>query len=80
MAVISVAPSPKSRGKANQAHNQKPPKTPAVKGAFGRPLAVPTARKLAREHQIALEDIAGSSNGRIRQKISETISKHLYRQ
>ncbi|MEZ4632599.1 MAG: dihydrolipoamide acetyltransferase family protein [Deinococcales bacterium] len=55
------------RQSQNQAHNQKPPKTPAAKGAFGRPLAVPTARKLAREHQIALEDIAGSGpNGRIR--------------
>lgn len=36
-------------------------------GPFGRPLAVPAARKLARENNLALEDIQGSGpNGRIR--------------
>lgn len=41
--------------------------TTAARGAYGRVLAVPAARKLARELNVSIEDVAGSGpNGRIR--------------
>ncbi|MDQ3396557.1 MAG: 2-oxo acid dehydrogenase subunit E2 [Deinococcota bacterium] len=42
-------------------------KPEAATGPYGRVLAVPAARKLAREHGVAIEDVPGSGpNGRVR--------------
>lgn len=45
-----------------------------ARGAFGRVLAVPAARRLARELQVAIDDVVGSGpNGRVR---VEDVRKH----